>query len=222
MGDLTINAMTAELQRRVEQLDVAMAEAAIVRALRYMHGCGSWTFDFTGVISGAAIVGIHPGDDATVGEFTLPADCDTGKAMFIANGNGLPIFKHGVTHLWETFAMGIPVGEAYGTYEISGRKLLLRPGTAQTIGVRYHILFATPAGNTFTRLPPLLDELAIDLAEAKERQIYSVGDVWFKQLEITMGLITKALDGYSSISMQQMPLLEAAQAAHEATQLGRA
>lgn len=221
MGFKTINQLTAELQRRVEQLTAPAAEAAIIRALTAVHDSGSWTFDLTGTQNGVVSVVANPGE-ATVGELVLNANVDTRKALFVSNTNGLPIFKEPITHLWETFALNFNLGESYGTYSIAGRSLLLRPGNAQTIGIRYHVIFSPPAGNDFTRLSPQLDELVIDLAEAKERMIYSVGDVWIKLYELTIASMAKALDGFSSTTREQMPVFESVQAVQEATQIGRA
>jgi hypothetical protein len=220
MASRTLAILAAEIQRRVTNISQTDAVAALNRAYAFIHDMGSFTFDFTGVSSGSSIASIV---DLPSGEYTLPGDCDIRKAMFIANSpSGLPILKSGGTHLWESFGLNI-VPEVYSTYTLSGRKLLLRPGSGGDIGVRYHVVFTYLDKSVVSRMPTeRLDDLAVDYAVGMEKEIYDVGENWMQLQKDAISALTAELQGYHTISEQPMPETEAQEVIQEQTQVGRA
>lgn len=230
MGDLTHDQMVTELRRRLTQLDATVAGAAINRAIRWVNRQGSFTFQLTG----AAPITVNntlagPVDPEAAGvRQAAPADMDMGKAHFIRQeSTGLPVRKVGIQDLWLDNAMGVPAGVAgaiVSSYAIQGRNFYFRPfpSGALDLTIQYHKTTTDISGTQTSNLPKEFDDLVIDLAEAEERRIYDVGEVWVTLLARCQDQIRVLLDSYRSVSFQEMSSSDAKVAAEEKSAIGQA
>ena len=231
MGSQVVSVHVAEIQRRITQISSPDALAAFNKASRWIEGRGSFIFQLSGsVLLTSSSASIIDGPGTNFSQADLPLDFDPKKAILVANTSGLPIIPVPINRLWESFGLNNPDDQGFTTYRITAKNILgeymilLRPAQSSNVqvGIRYHSKPYTYGLGDTTRLPEELELLAIDLAEAEERRIYSVGDQWVKTRDDIRAVIDKTLDGYRSISEEGMPMEEAVAAVQEQTKLGRA
>lgn len=215
MGDLTATQMVTELQRRITQLSAPDALAAVNRAIRWINRQGSFTFQLNTPQSWSV---------TSTAVYNIPSDMDIGKAHLLLNPNGTPIRKIGVHDAWVSKNYNIPPDKGFDTYHLTQTTVNFGPAQSgtTTVTAHYHLKTANISGSTAANLPRDFDDLIIDLAEAEERRIMDVGEIWPQVLARCQDQIKTMLDGYRSVSMEPMPTTEAAGAVQEKTQIGRA
>lgn len=231
MGDLNYGQMQTELRRRISQLNVEAAGNAINRAIRWINRQGSFSFQLSGAeLLSVTNDGLSEGGDEVVSGVRVeaPRTMDMGKAHFIRHeGTGLPVKKVGVQDLWMDQGYDFPDSmlNVISSYAIQNRNFFFRrlPPSTQSLSIQFHKL-TTDLGNVgdFSNLPRDFDDLVIDLAEAEERRIYDVGEVWVPLLARCQDQIRVLLDGYRSVSFEPMQGTEAVTSATEKTQTGQA
>lgn len=219
MGNLTCNEMVTELQRRITQLSFTSATAAVNWAIRWINRQGSYTFQSSGSVPNLSVAN-------GTGLAVAPADMDMGKAHIITDvDTGLTIPKVALQDSTTDDISSIPINiPLFAYYTVRVNVFHFKPifSVAKLVQLEYHVLSQDISGATQSQLPRDFDDLIVDLAEARERRIYDVGDQWVQLLAMVQDQIKVMLDGYRSTSMQVEPMAEAALAAQEKSVIGRA
>ena len=217
MGDATAQDLAVELQRRITQLSYPAALAAINRAVRWILRQGSFTFQG----ANKAILSV----DGATGNCSPPATFDEGKAHHIVQvSTGLPVPKSGIQDLSNDNFTSIPSNlQMFACYTISNGLLKFHPPQNTPLDIELHYIAKSLdlTDAVETSLPREFDDVIVDLAEAEERRIYDVGEIWVPLLARCQDQIKLMLAAYSVVSQSPEPQQELAMAAAEKTQIGR-
>jgi hypothetical protein len=210
VGAKTHTQLVTELQRRVTQISSTDAGEAINRALRWINRQGSYTFQ----VKDPTTLSVT----ASTGVATTPADMDVGKGHVVYGTNGLPVRKVGIQDVTESLNFNVVSTIGWDCYIITQTKMVFFPaatGQPASVNIVYHLTTTDITGSGVSNLPKDFDDLIIDLAEAEERRIYDVGEIWPQMLARAQDQIRVLLDGYRSTSLQPMMATEAQQAIQE-------
>jgi hypothetical protein len=220
MGDFTSTQLNTELMRRVPQIISADAGAAINRAIKWVNRQGSYMFQ----LQAPTTLNV-----TSSGNIAAPADLDSGKAMYLANPSGLPIKQGALTDIGQTQNYNTITDSGFDQYVLkdSGTSTAtfyfwpLQSGST-VVTLIYHLRTVDITGSTKSNLPRDFDDLLIDFAEAEERRIYDIGEIWPQILARTQDQIKVLLDAYRTESIETGLTSEAGIVTQEKTQVGRA
>lgn len=219
MGALTCTQLETELSRRISQLSAADLNAAINRAIRWINSQGSYVFQMTGPLTvttdGSGFVALNP-------------NVDIGKAKYFENPDGTPINRASTFDPWLSANYNLStsgVESGFDRYFLRGTdapEIRFFPQLASSIQVNYyfHTKTVSISGASLSNLPADFDDVIVDMAEAEERRIYDVGEIWPQMLARSQDRILKLLDGYKSPTMEPTMVSEAAQAVQEKASIG--
>lgn len=231
MGALAGDAMVLELQRRVPQLAASEALAALNRAIRWIHGQGSFQFELT---TPSTVTITAAGGGALMATGPLPTDIDIGKTKLLANTNGTPIRKIAPQDVSEHTNYNTPAAltTRYHSYFIQSINstsppthiVYVLPNATGSLLLTYHKLSVDIANNgaSFSAMPRNFDDLLIDIAEANERLIFDIGTTWEVRLKQAQERALNLLDGYRTMTIQDGGLGESSVQIQQETQTGRA
>lgn len=219
MGALTCTQLETELSRRISQLSASDLNAAINRSIRWINSQGSYVFQMSGPLTvssdGSGFVALNP-------------NVDIGKAKYFENPDGTPIGRANTFDPWMSANYNLStsaIESGFNLYFLRGTdapEIRFFPQLGGTIQVNYyfHTKTVSISGGSFSNLPADFDDLIVDMAEAEERRVYDVGEIWPQMLARSQDRILKLLDGYKSPTIEPTMASEAAQAVQEKTALG--